>query len=64
MSVGTLTRYTPISGPRIPAKVVGVGRDKFGPVVVLRVTSRPTGSGYRKGDTLVVSADSAALSVR
>jgi len=64
MSVGTLTRYTPISGPRVPARVSHIGRDKFGPVLVLQVTSRPTGSRYRKGDVIVVSADSSALAVR
>lgn len=64
MSVGTLARYTPISGPRVPVKVSHIGRDAFGPVMVLSVTSRPTGSAYRKGEAIVVSLGTPALSVR
>jgi hypothetical protein len=64
MSVGTLARYTPISGPRIPVKVLASGVDKFGPLTLVQVTSRPTGSAYRKGEILVVSLGSPALTVR
>ena len=64
MTQGTLARYTPISGPRVPVKVVASGRDQYGPVYVLTVTSRPTGSAYRKGETIVVNTASTALTVR
>jgi hypothetical protein len=65
MSVGTLARYATVSGLSVPVSVVANGRDKYGPVTVLRVTSTARGQrAYRKGDVFTVSADSVGLSVR
>lgn len=64
MSVGTLARYTPISGPRVSVKVVASGRDAFGPLYVLEATATPKGKAYIKGERFVVSLDSLALTVR
>lgn len=64
MTHGTLARYAPITGPKVPVKVLATGRDQYGPVYVLTVTSRPTGSAYRKGERIVVGTSSEALTVR
>lgn len=64
MSAGTLARYTPIYGPRVPVKVIGKGTDRYGAVIIVRVTSKPTGSPYRKGETLTLTLGTDALSAR
>ena len=64
MSVGTLARYAPISGPRVSVKVVAVGRDAHGPLYVLEATATPKGKAYVKGERFVASLGTPALSVR
>lgn len=65
MSVNTLARYATIAGLSVPVVVTHKGTDKYGPVLVVKVTSTPKGQKiYRKGDVLTLSADTAALSVR
>jgi hypothetical protein len=65
MSVNDKARYAALSGLSVPVVVTHKGRDKYGDVLILRVTSTPRGQRtYRQGDVLVVSADSVALSGR
>ena len=65
MSVNTKARYAALSGLSVPVVVTHKGHDKYGAVLVLKVTSTPRGQRtYRQGDVLVVGADSVALSVR
>lgn len=65
MAVNTLARYTTIAGLSVPVVVTHKGTDKYGPVLVVKVTSTPRGQRtYRKGDILTVNATTDALSVR
>ncbi len=65
MTAQTKARYAALSGLSVPVVVVANGRDKYGPVTVLRVTSTPKGQrAYRQGMTLVVDASTTALTAR
>ena len=64
MSVGTLARYTPITGPRVSVRVVATGRDQYGPVYVLETTATPKGRAYVKGERFTVDRASVALCAR
>lgn len=64
MSAGSLARYATIAGLSLAVKVVATGHDKFGPVIVLKVTGAPKGSAYRRNEVFTVSADSIGISGR
>jgi len=51
-----LVSYTTISGETVKGKIIAAGRDKYGPLYVVKVTTADV-RAYAKGSTFAVSAE-------
>jgi hypothetical protein len=54
--VKRLVSYVTISGETVKGKIIAAGRDKFGPLYVVKVTTGDV-KAYAKGSTFAVSAE-------
>jgi hypothetical protein len=54
--VKRLVSYTTIAGETVKGKIIAAGRDKFGELYVVKVTTADV-KAYTKGSTFAVSAE-------